>query len=404
MRLEELIWVARTRLNGNQRSISRLIIRLATIAVALGVAAMEIAHSVVSGYDLEIRQKLTGFTSHIQIGNYMADLESKQDPLPLHPDWLEDIRSMPEVRSISPYILKAALAKSKTGLEGILLKGIDASYDTSFIRHSILFGQFPGFGDTASANAVVISSRLAARLQVTQGEKIRLYFLQDPPRIRNVRISGIYNTGYAEFDEQVVFCDMRLVRKILGWDSLGTGGFEIRLHHFQDLESATNQVNQKLDYTLEGVPVTQLYPEVFAWLRMQYTNVGYLIILLGIISGINLLTVILILSIEQTRSTALLSALGMRNRQVYGVQVWQTFLVTLRGLVIGNGIALLLIGAQHLWGWATLPEDTYYISRVAVAWPWHLFLFDNVLLMVLAFLLPVRLLFRTQVSRSLRFE
>ncbi|MEM9985986.1 MAG: ABC transporter permease, partial [Bacteroidota bacterium] len=275
-----------------QRKATSLTVRLAIISIMLAVATMEIALSFVQGFETEIQNKVIGFGSHIQIGNYYRDLDQNISPLPKNDPSLEQIKALPGVVSVNAYVEHTAAMKSKIGWEGVKLKGVDSQYDWDFFKSSLAQGRLPDFSKKIDQPVyeVLISTKQAKRLDLAIGERALLLFVDksEVPRRRPAEVIGLYETGMQEFDNNMVICDIRMLQNIWGWHQEEVGGFEVNLSSLDLLEERTEEINEILPYRFGAEPITYLYPEIFDWLRLQHQNVRVILILMILVAIVNM--------------------------------------------------------------------------------------------------------------------
>ncbi len=394
-----------------QRSISTLVVRLGIISIMLGVAVMEVTVSIVNGFQHAIHQKVIGFGSHIRIGNLLEELESEVTPLPRYNDFVEEIAAMEEVKNIAPYVMKPAMLKSQDPQEGVVLKGLDSLYDWSFFESSLVAGKIPDVNAGANYSPeCLISQKIADLLDVVVGDKLIAFFFEDKVKVRRFNVTGIYKTDLTEFDSRYVMCDLKAVQTIWGWDEDFVAGFEVRLldkYRLDDIEAVAEKIEEYLPYQYEATPITSEYPEIFEWVDLQHQNVWFILGLMVIVAVINMISVLLILILERTRTIGLLKALGMSNGRVWNLFVTNGFFLVLVGLVLGNLLGLGLLGSQELWGWLRVDSDSYFVDVVPVDWVWTWFLGVNmgVLAVCSIFMyIPALLVLGISPVRAMRFD
>ncbi|MDX2246780.1 MAG: FtsX-like permease family protein [Bacteroidia bacterium] len=390
-----------------QRAASGLVVRLSILSIALAVATMEVALSVVQGFQTEIQNKVVGFGSHIQIGNYYHEEDTEILPLPKNEPAIDSVRALPEVVSVSPYVFRTSLFNSERGWDGVLLKGVDKNYDWGFFSSVLKEGSIPDYSGPEESLQILVSRKQARNLDLRIGDKARLMFLPAPPRRRQVEIAGIYETGMEEFDNNIMICDMRLLQKIWRWQEDQVSGFEVNLSSLEKIEETTLQINEITPFQFGAEPITYLYREIFDWLELQHQNVWFILILMVIVAIINMTSVMLIVIIERTRMVGILKAMGLPAFRVRRMFIWNAlFLVTI-GVVLGNILGLGLIGLQDAFGWFRLNQEDYFIETVPIAWVWWRFLGVNAAVIgicTLAMLIPTTVINRITPLQAIRFE
>ncbi|MCI4667414.1 MAG: ABC transporter permease [Bacteroidia bacterium] len=424
----EYFFASRIVFNGKRR-VSVLVVRLAVITIALAVATMEISLSFVQGFETEIQKKVIGFGSHVQIGNFLRELDTEVDPLPMDEPALDSLRNKEYIASISPFVLKEALVKSPDGSAGVELKGVDGSYDWDFFQSVLKEGEIPEYGSKKLSRQILLSKKQAKELKLKVGDNAWVYFLTDPIRQRKVTVGGIYETGMEEFDNLLVICDIKMLQKIWKWDSDEVSGFEVNLklerldeeckwvfvpefpfiaqRCTNSIEVAADEINYQTPFGWGSTPITQIFPDIFDWLSFQHQNVWVILILMTIVAVINMITVVLILIIERTRTIGILKALGLPNFRLRRTFIWNAFFLIALGIGIGNLLGLGLLFSQDLLGWLRVRQEDYFIEVVPVAWVWGRFLFVNIgtiLVCTIFMYIPTRIIGRINPVQAIRFS
>ncbi len=422
------LFFARRLIFQSKQIASGLVVRLSIISIALAVATMEISLSVVQGFETEIQKKVIGFGSHVQIGNYYREVDTEVIPLPKDDPSLEKVRQLPNVASVSPYINRFALFKSETGWEGVLLKGVDDTYNWDFFSSVLKEGEIPNYQGEETSNQLLISLKQARSLDLQVGDKARLYFLPPPVRRRPVVVAGIYETGMEEFDTNIMICDLRLLQNIWRWNENQVSGFEVNLKDIESetearwdvsqwpplqlvevdpMETARNEVNELTPYLFGALTISDLFPEIFDWLELQHQNVWFILILMAIVAVINMTSVVMILIIERTRTVGILKAMGLPNRRVQRMFIWKSFFLIVIGVALGNLLGLGLLGLQDAFGWIRVNQEDYFIETVPVAWVWMRFFFVNLgvtVIWTLFMVIPTVIINSISPVKAIRFE
>lgn len=368
---------------------------------------MEIALSVVQGFQTEIQNKVVGFGSHIQIGNYYQSEDTEAAPLPKFEPAIDSVRALPYVESVSPFVLRTGLFKSNAGWDGVLLKGVDKDYDWRFFSSVLKEGSLPDMTGDKESLQIVVSRKQAKTLDLNVGDKARLMFLPPPPRRRQVEIAGIYETGMEEFDNNIMICDMRLLQKIWKWQEDQVSGFEVNLTSLDVIDEATVNINEITPFQFGAEPITFLFREIFDWLELQHQNVWFILVLMVIVAIINMTSVVLILIIERTRTVGILKAMGLPAYRVRRMFLWNALFLVAIGVIIGNIMGLGLLVSQEVFGWFTLPQEDYFIETVPVAWVWSRFIWVNISVIsicTVAMLIPTTIINRISPLQAIRFD
>lgn len=360
-------FISRRILSKTEGNFSRPIVRIAVVSISLGLTVMFVAIAVLTGFQKQIREKVIGFGSHIQITHYDENASTETSPISANQDFIPKLKNTKGIRHIQVYATKAGIIKTDEDIQGIILKGIGPDYDSTFFRNRIIEGSLPKLNDTGRSGDVAISLKLASMLMLKKGDPIRMYFISGENTIgRKFRISGIYETGLEEFDKIYVICDINQIRKLNNWNKDDVGGFEVMLDNFDDIDRLGKYVYKNVGFSLDAKTIKELYPQIFDWLDLQDVNVLIILILMTLVAGITMISTLLILILERTGMIGILKALGMSNTGIRRVFLLNSAYIIGQGLIIGNITGLGLCLLQLKYGLVTLSQESYYVSKVPV--------------------------------------
>lgn len=389
-------------------SFSRPIIRVSITGIALGLAVMLIAVAVLKGFQKEIRQKVVGFGSHIQISHYDSNNSYEQTPVKLTEGELTNLSKINGVTHISSFALKAGIVKTADQLHGVVLKGIDSKYDWSFFKDKIIEGKAPQLNDSAASADILISSKIATLLNFTIGDDARLYFISDNIiRGRKFTISGIYETGLVEFDEMYAMADIRHIQRLNNWNNGEVSGYELLISDFNKLDKISEEIYTQIGFDLNTQTIKQIYPQIFDWIEIQDMNVIIILVLMSLVSGITIISTLLILILEHTRDIGILKAMGTSNNSIRRIFMYASTYITLYGLLWGNLFALSLIWIQKTFGIIPLPPESYFLDQVPVSIGITEILAVNVVTLIVCFsmmIIPSLVIKYISPVRAIRFD
>ena len=352
-----------------KQNLSGPAVRISILAVALGIAVMIISVAVLSGFQDNIREKVTGFAAHIQIDNFSANVSYEQSPISEDQAFLPVLRGNPEIRQIQVFALKAGIIKTTDQIQGVILKGVDNHYDWTFFEHNLVTGLIPVISDTGISNEILISKYLADLLLLKVGDDVRMYFIsgeQAQPRGRKFFVSGIYETGLEEFDRSYIIGDLRHIQKLNHWDPDQVSGFEIFIKDFSKVDKIGEWVYSQIGYDLNSQTVKELYPQIFDWLRLMDMNVVIILILMVLVACITMISTLLILILDRTEMIGILKALGMKNRDVRKIFMINAAYIIGRGMLWGNISGLVICFLQLYFKIIPLNQASYYMSFVPI--------------------------------------
>jgi lipoprotein-releasing system permease protein len=352
-------------LKGSKKQYSRLIINISITSIAIGVAVMLLAMSIVTGFQKTIRDKVSGFGAHITITHYDLNQSYESEPIALRQPYIGAIKRLNNVRNIQPYANKAGIIKQKEAIEGIVLKGVDSTYNWDYMKQTLRKGEILGF-DSASGKKIMISKIVADKLGIEVGDKVSMYFIQDPPRMRAYTICGIFETGMSQFDAKFAFVNIDQIRKLNNWEKGEVDGFEIVLRDFSKIRETAEEVSSQLPYDQKSQTIIETNPDLFDWIGMFDTNMYILIGLIVIISTITVISTLLILILEQSTTIGILKAMGANHHSITKIFVQVAGTIILKGMIIGNTVALSLSLIQKYTHLIPLKQDLYYMDAVPI--------------------------------------
>lgn len=370
---------------------------------------MIVSIAIVTGFQQEIRAKVIGFGAHIQITKHDANHSLSNEPLTISDDYVDLVKALPGVKSVVAVANKPGIIKSGDAIEGVVYKGLDADYPQEFLKKSLVSGRMLEFSDTAASREVLVSQAHARLLGLDVDSSFVMYFVQDPPKARKFTIAGVYNTGLGEqeFDKRFIFGDIRVVRKLNRWDDDQAGALEVDIDDFKQLDEMDDLIYAIIPADLTSESITRRYPQIFSWLDLMDTNVYIIISLMLIVSMINMITSLLIMILERTKTIGLLKTMGAGNRLIISIFMRQAGVIIGSGLLIGNVLGLGFCYLQSATGLITLNQETYYLSIVPIyLLPEHVIALNaftfTICLVIL--LIPSLLITRIKPARVIRFD
>jgi lipoprotein-releasing system permease protein len=384
-------YIARRIAFAGGKNFSRLIIRIAVVAVALSVAVMIAASALIAGFKTEISRKIFEFWGHIHISDTAYSLSFEPKPIALNQDFypsLDTVQSIPlpllnqmgassgkthgGIRHIQAFAHKPGIIRTKTALEGILLKGVGKDFDWTHLSPYLLEGRGINLEDTVVSKDIIISKQTADRLQVGIGDKFVVHFVKERDQLRRVfQVCGIYKTGLEEYDRKFALCDLRHVQNLLGWNSDQVAGFEIWLDDLRDLDLYNQYIyDEVLPPELLAVSIREKFPSIFEWLELQDYNEVVILALMLAVAIINMITALLVLVLERTNMVGILKALGAPNNSIRKIFIYHAAVITTLGMFWGNLIGLCFCFLQDKYHFIRLNEADYYLSYAPVKINW----------------------------------
>jgi lipoprotein-releasing system permease protein len=264
------------------------------------------------------------------------------------------------------------------------------------------------FNDTLASNKIIISRKIANRLNLKKGDACFLFFVDKSAKARKLIVADMYHTGMEEFDKVYVLADLKLIQKLNNWQPNQVGGYEVFVKNPKNISSVCTNINDNiLPLNFVSQTIYQLFPTLFDWLNLQNTTELIIILLMLVVALINVISGLLILILEQTQMIGILKTLGMKARGIRNIFIYQAANILLKGMLWGNLIGIGICAIQYYFKIIKLPEETYYISEVAIHFNWAIIFAINLgfaLVSIITLLLPAVVINYIKPVKAIRFE
>lgn len=337
---------------------------------------MIITLSFVNGFQETVSQKVFSFWGHIRI-SYRQPMKAtiaEEEPIEANDSLVQVVKQISQVKSVYPFATKYAILKTTNEMEGVLLKGLDNTYDSTHFTSFMKEGRWIKFNDSTYSREIIVSTYTAKQLSLKLNDRVLLYFVRPDGSLRpdKLTIVGIYKTSIEEYDKTFAIGDIKLIRRLNGWKPHEIGGYEIFLKDYNQMDAVSKAIynNDKFPQLWETKTIKEIYPNIFDWLKVISTNSTVLISIMIIIAVINLITCLIILVLERLRMIGVLKALGASDWTVQKIFLHHAIIITLMGIAGGTAFALGILWLQQSTGFLRLPEDAYYMDRAAVKILW----------------------------------
>lgn len=390
---------------------SARITNIATIAVAIGIAAILIAMSTSKGLQKEIQKKTSVFNGHILV-TFFENNESQVSAIPFkdNPDLRNKIKTIKNVSNLHPIALKAGMLKNNSKFEGVLFKGVSSEFDWSILKTFIIEGKFPKLSKNIS-DQILLSKDIANKLNLELGSKIQGYFYNQPsnnmPSRRTFTVSGIYSSGFPDIDENLVYIDLLQIQKLNRWNENDIGAFEIFVDKYSDIQKTSDYIYNEIPSDLNSIPINQRFSSIYQWIALFDFNVLIILLVMLTVGIINMATNLLVLILERSRMVGLLKAIGTQNITIQKIFLYNGALIMLKGLIYGNLVGLGFYLTQKHFGIIKLDPSTYFVDTAPVYISILEVIFLNLLFLTISIIIlwiPSKIIFNISPSKVLRFR
>lgn len=378
---------------------------ISILGVSLGVATLIVTVSILNGFEKEIKDKVAGLVSHIQITSFLPEGLSDYNAT------IKQVKdSIPQVTGISPYVQREAVIRYKENIEGILLKGIEQKTDLSTTRSRILKGEFNLEKIDTIFSRLLVGEKLANKLGLNIGTKVIVFGLQgipspmNPPKIKQFIVSGIYETGLREYDDVLIYTDLGTTQKLFDYGDRVTG-IELKVSNIDEVEVITTKLKRMLDYPHFPKSLFKLYKGLFSWVELQKAPTPIILGLIIIVATFNIIGTLLMLILEKTQSVGILKSIGASNSAIMKIFLFDGVIIGVLGIIIGNAIGLGVCLAELKYKFFKLPE-IYYMKDVPILLQTDNFILISLItftLVLLATIVPAYLASKFDPVKSLRF-
>ena len=373
----ELYIARRMTLNGERRKGSPSL-TVALVGIVLAVVVMILSIAIVMGFKGEISGKIMHLDAHLKITNAALGIDENYATVngrEVREAVAEDVAFAPGIESISLIADKSAILKTDQDFMGIIMRGVDGGYDWRYLHSRMVEGSEPVAGDTARGNQIAISKTVADRLQLHAGDKVLTYFIDDKIKVRNLTVSGVFETDLEAFDNAYIVGDIGIVQGVNGWHGdIGTQ-VAVNMTDTRDLEAdaydlyallAQNTLKRESKNLFVVTTTHQNNLPFFAWLQMLDMNVVIILTLMMIVAAFTLISAMLMIVLERIRIIGNFKALGATNGTIRRIFIFLTGKLIVKALIVGNIIGIGLALLQQYGHIVRLDPTAYYMPYVPI--------------------------------------
>lgn len=390
-------------------------VRIAIGGIAIGLIVMLLAVAIVIGFKSEVRNKLIGFGSHIQI-SVAVDKDSAVEPLTIDSAMMARLESGKAICHTQATATQPGIIKTDDNFHGIVLKGVSNDFSWDFFKQYLKEGKIPAISKDSVCKEVLVSKKVMELMKLRVGDKIRTYFIIDGKvRVRPLTISGVYSTGFSDYDKLVIISDIKHIQKLNGWEQNQCGTIEVLTDAPEKIDEANDEVfsviGNKVDVqsqkSLRSRTIREMNPQIFSWLDMLDMNVVIILALMMLVSGFTIISGLLILILGRTNMIGILKTLGAQNWSIRKIFIYQTLFLVGKGMLIGNIVGLTLCFLQKQFGLIGLDAENYYVDTVPISLSFTNWLLINIGVLATSALMlvgPTYIITKISPAETIRFE
>jgi lipoprotein-releasing system permease protein len=395
----------------HKSSISAPIIKIAIAAIAIGMIMMIISIATGIGLQQKIRQKVAAFNGHIMITNYDENQSQLSiTPISTRQDFYPQFKNVQGINHVQAVATKSGIIRTETAFEGIIFKGVGKEYRWDHLQEYLVSGKLPNLKSQLN-DEVLISEFLAKRLNLKVGDKFNTFFMKEDtnqkPNLRVFRITGIFNSGFQEFDSTFIIGDIRHIQRINKWESDQVGSFEVFVDDFNAIQEKGQEVYEKTGSTLDTQTIVEKYYYIFEWLKLFDFNIIVILVIMIAVATINMVVALLVLILERTQMIGILKSMGANNWAVRKIFLYNAFYLISKGLFWGNLIGVGMLVIQQYFGIIKLNPENYYVNEAPVFIDFGtIFLLNigTIIICLLILLIPSYIITKISPIKAIRFD
>ena len=391
------------------RSFLRFITYIAIGGIAVGVAALLLALSIVRGFSNEIQKKIVGFGAHVQVENF------RDEPIDSASQVVGMIRPVDGIKRVAPVVQEfALLRRSASQIEGLAIWGMEAP--PPYLEEQVVAGSFQFARDSLGLPGIVLGEKLADQMGIEVGDRVTAFsmrgleggsLMRGRPRVKQFYVAGLYETLLADFDEVNAFTGIGPARDLFSYADNQVSRFDLTLYDIEEAQQVRSAIEERVGFPIIARTIEEVFPGLFAWVNLQESIIPLVISVIIIVAAFNIVGTLLMIILEKTSEIGILASLGASRKALRRLFLRFGLLIGAVGTVIGEGVALTLGLLQEQFQLIPLPAEAYYMQTAPV----ELNPLDFVIVGVAALLLcavasyiPARFASRVEPIRVIRFH
>ncbi len=347
-----------------------LITYLSAAGVAVGAATLVIVLSIANGFESEVRRRIIGADAYLRVSTFHDQGSNEWKEV------MDEISGYDKVEAVTPYILDKGMVRHKRHSEGCVIRGIDP--ETVGAVNEIPKMLVDGSIDSLSAPAdsedilpgIIIGRYLSDILYVIPGDTV---FLLTPtgvgpfaqPRVGKYRVTGIFESGLAEFDQVFVYIGIEEAQQLFNMGEK-VSGLDVRTTKLKDAESVSEVISDKIGYPWYPRTWFEMRKTLYSWMHLEKWAFFIILSLIILVAAFNIISTLVMVTMEKRKEIGILVAMGATKSEISRIFIYQGLVVGLSGTFIGLASGWLLLAAQQKYQFISLPPDVYMLATFPV--------------------------------------
>lgn len=363
-------FIAKRYLRSKRKSRFVSVVTLISVGgVLIGVTALDFILSMMNGYEKEVRSRIIGTTAHVSVfSTYNEGIQNYQELIP-------GIKEVKHVENVAPYIYYKAAIASKTGSDGIVVRGIDPEKErlVTDLERNLKVGSLYLEREEDELPGILLGATLADRLGVELGDKVVLFSLKEgslttgwsQPKASKLKVRGIFETGMYEYDASLVYISLYTAQKLF---NLGTKvtGLHVKLDNLYQAEKVAKEVEKKLGYHYYALDWMHMHKNLFSWMALEKYAMFIVLSLIVAVAAFNIISTLIMVVIEKRKDIGILKSMGSTNTSIMKIFMFEGLVVGAVGTILGSVFGYLLCWVQRSFNIISFPPEIYFISYLPV--------------------------------------
>ncbi len=337
--------------------------------VLIGVTALDFILSMMNGFEKEVRSRIIGTTAHVSVfSTYEEGIDNYQELIP-------QIKEAKHVENVAPYIYYKAAIASKTGSDGIVVRGIDPEKEklVTDVERNLKVGSLELDKDEDELPGILLGATLADRLGVELGDNVVLFSLKEgslttgwsQPKASKLRLRGIFETGMYEYDASMAYISLSTAQKLFNLGSRITG-LHVKLDNLYQASKVAEQLEEKLGYHYYALDWMHMHKNLFSWMQLEKYAMFIVLSLIVAVAAFNIISTLIMVVMEKRKDIGVLKSMGSTNSSIMKIFMFEGLVVGAIGILLGTLFGYILCWIQRSFNIISLPAEIYFISTLPV--------------------------------------
>ena len=337
--------------------------------VLIGVTALDFILSMMNGFEKEVRSRIIGTTAHVSVfSTYEEGIDNYQELIP-------EIRKVKHVENVAPYIYYKAAIASKTGSDGIVVRGINPEKEklVTDVERNLKVGSLELDQEEDELPGILLGATLADRLGVELGDNVVLFSLKEgslttgwsQPKASKLRLRGIFETGMYEYDASMAYISLSTAQKLFNLGSRITG-LHVKLDNLYLAGKVAKQLEEKLGYHYYALDWMHMHKNLFSWMQLEKYAMFIVLSLIVAVAAFNIISTLIMVVMEKRKDIGVLKSMGSTNSSIMRIFMFEGLVVGAIGILLGTIFGYILCWMQRSFNIISLPAEIYFISTLPV--------------------------------------